>query len=332
MYRYNTDFYDWIDSETYKDAEIIISYIIEWIKPKSIVDFGCGEGLWLSVAKKIDDDISILGLDGEYVHKNRLKIPANNFQALDLSKRVSLNKKYDLAISTEVAEHIMEKYSDNFIDNITSVSDRILFSAAIPGQDGINHVNEQWQSYWIKRFEDKGYFANLSIRDFFWNEKEVTSWRKQNIIYFSKFKDDLIVPKRRVFDVVHPDSFINLNRRFREANEQLVYMIDNPDICKKLDDTIQRMINDYENIVICPFGKNGRLFKNILNIKYGIQEVAIIDNYVCNVNCDIFSVEILKNIKEKFIVADTCSNPQVHNEILEELCSVAKKENIYSIF
>lgn len=332
MYQYNTDFYDWIDSETYKDAEIIVPHIMDWIKPKSIVDFGCGEGFWLSVAKKIDNSITVLGLDGEYVQKKRLKIPADNFQAADLAERVSLSFKYDLAISTEVAEHITEKCSDNFIDNITSASDRILFSAAIPGQEGVNHVNEQWQSYWIEKFKQKGYFVDLSIRDFFWNETELARWRKQNILYFSKYKNEFLVPEKKIYDVVHPDSFIEMNERLQEANEQLIYLINNMDIYAKLDKTIQKMINDDVNIVIYPFGKNGKLFKYILNCKWGIKEFAIIDNYACKNNSDIFPAEKLKRINEKFIVVDTCSNPQIHNEILEEMYRIVQSEKVYSIF
>lgn len=104
MYQYNKKFYDWIGEMARKDAEIILPYLIEWIKPRSVVDFGCGEGLWLEIAKQIDKTISIFGIVGDYVDRNRLKIPEENFCSCDLSKPLHIKTKYDLAICTEVTE------------------------------------------------------------------------------------------------------------------------------------------------------------------------------------------------------------------------------------
>lgn len=332
MYKYNRKFYEWIDTETYRDPEIIMKCIIEWIKPKTIVDFGCGEGLWLSIAKKLDNNISVQGFDGEYIDRNRLKISINDFVASDLSQKILIKEKFDLAISTEVAEHIEEKYCDNFIDNITSASDFILFSAAIPGQCGVNHVNEQWQSYWINKFERRGYFVDLSIRNYFWSEIGITSWRKQNLLFFSKSEQTSIAPNRMLYDVVHPNIFNNLNERFIDAIEQLDMFIYNFDECEKLNSAITNIRKECENIVIYPFGRNGRLFKKILNNRYGIKELAIVDNYEYLNDKKIISARMLNNLREKFIVVDTCSNPEIHNEVLRELKRFVKDENIYSIF
>lgn len=56
-------------------------------------------------------------------------------------------KPFDVAESLEVAEHFEAKYAQNFINLLTSLSDIIIFSAAIPLQGGTHHVNEQPPAY-----------------------------------------------------------------------------------------------------------------------------------------------------------------------------------------
>ena len=124
MFQYDEKFYDYIE-QINKDKEIIVPFIIQQISPKSIVDFGCGEGAWLNEALRYDNTINVLGLDGEYINKKRLEIPEKSFKAMDLRKPIVLDRKYDLAISTEVAEHLEEAFADIFIDNITMMTTNI---------------------------------------------------------------------------------------------------------------------------------------------------------------------------------------------------------------
>jgi len=64
---------------------------------------------------------------------------------------------FDLVYSIEVAEHIPEQLSNNFVECMIGRSDLVIFSAAVPGQGGHGHINEQDQSYWREKFEARGY-------------------------------------------------------------------------------------------------------------------------------------------------------------------------------
>lgn len=332
MYKYNKKFYDWIDNMVKGDAEVIMPYLIQWINPRNIVDFGCGEGIWLEAARGLDENISVLGIDGDYVDRGRLKIPSDLFMAADLSKPLEIKEKYDLAISTEVAEHIEERYSEQFVDNITSVADRIFFTAATPGQDGVNHINEQWQSYWIEKFGRRGYFIDLSVRNFFWNRDDVTDWRRKNILYFTKCENESIAPYVPCFDVVHPESYRILEERLIASNAQYLYTITHLEVVQQLDKVISEIVQKYENIVIYPYGKNGKICKTILNGKYGIQEYAIVDNIESERDVNILSAKGLEELQEDFVIIDTCSNPKIHEETLECLRHFVNKENIVTVF
>lgn len=214
MFLYDEKFYSNMENISMKMANIMMPYVINWIKPKSVVDFGCGEGIWLSAIKSVDANIEIFGLDGDYISKSRLRIPEECFLPVNLEREIELDRKYDLAISLEVAEHIAEKYSDIFVDSLIKSSDNILFSAAIPGQGGTNHINEQWQSYWIEKFKKRGYFVDISIREFFWNEERISPWRRQNILFFSKSRGE-VTERNEIYDIVHPKMYERLLQKIK---------------------------------------------------------------------------------------------------------------------
>ena len=60
------------------------------------------------------------------------------------------------SISLEVAEHLSPGRAESFISDLCQAAPVVLFGAAIPGQGGVGHLNEQWQSYWANLFEACG--------------------------------------------------------------------------------------------------------------------------------------------------------------------------------
>ena len=180
---YNQDFYEDLKSTSATAAKYVTPYIIETFSPKSILDVGCGLGEWLRhfYLQGIED---IRGVDGEYVKETELKIPKKNFTSRNLELSFSENRKFDLVMSLEVAEHLSEKAAEQFVETLTVHGDLILFSAAVPGQIGTYHINEQWQEYWIEKFNKRGYKHYDLIRTKFWNNPHVAWWYKQNAFIF----------------------------------------------------------------------------------------------------------------------------------------------------
>ena len=140
-------------AKSLSSAELIVPEILHYIQPKSVIDFGCGIGTFLSVFYKtgITD---ILGIDGDYVDRNNLLIDKKYFLPRDLTQPMIIDKKYDLALSLEVAEHLPESKANVFITSLCSASPFVVFSAAVPHQGGTNHINEQWPPYWINKFKE----------------------------------------------------------------------------------------------------------------------------------------------------------------------------------
>ena len=164
-------------------AKEILPLILQLIKPTSIIDAGCGIGIWLSVCKELGVE-DLFGVDGSYVDKGMLLISEDRFIAANLTEPLKIGRTFDLVISTEVAEHIPKKYEETFIDSLVSLGPVILFSADIPHRGGIGHVNEQWQDHWAHLFRERDYEVVDYIRPLVWNNKDVMWWYAQNTLLY----------------------------------------------------------------------------------------------------------------------------------------------------
>ncbi len=148
-----------------------------------MIDVGCGQGTWLSVfAEYGATDVN--GIDGDYVDRDRLEIPADRFHGQDLSRPLAVERTFDLAVSLEVAEHLPEVACDGFVESLTRLAPVVLFSAAAPYQGGQNHVNEQWPEYWAERFARHGYLPVDCLRRRVWANPDVEWWYAQNALLF----------------------------------------------------------------------------------------------------------------------------------------------------
>lgn len=195
-------------------AKEVLPIAFELFKPESIIDVGCGLGTWIQTSKSLGIK-EVIGLDGAYLNRSLLKISEKEFVEIDLQEKFELNRKYDMAICLEVAEHLPESAADNLIYSLTNHADVILFSAAVPGQTGQNHVNEQWPQYWQNIFEKYGFEMIDSLRSKIWTNEKVDMWYKQNLFLVVKNNHPLATGKKaEVLPLIHPDLFEHLNQRY----------------------------------------------------------------------------------------------------------------------
>lgn len=163
-----------------KAPEVIVPLLTDLFMPASVIDIGCGIGTFLIMFEKrgVSD---ILGIDGEWVNPDKLYISKEKFKVADLSKPLILNRKFDLVLCLEVAEHIEEDCADELIDSLIGCGDIIVFSAAVKNQRGQNHLNEQPHHYWQKKFLDRGFVYYDLLRPMIWEDQQVNIWYKQNM-------------------------------------------------------------------------------------------------------------------------------------------------------
>ncbi|MBI4657886.1 MAG: class I SAM-dependent methyltransferase [Verrucomicrobia bacterium] len=122
----------------------------------SSLDLGCGSAGLLARLHDLGKDVC--GLDGSSAALAATPQTIRPFVRLqDLRKPIRLGP-FDLVICTEVAEHLKPHYADRLIKSIcVSSRGRVFFTAAVPGQGGIGHLNEQPLGYWVQKFHAQGY-------------------------------------------------------------------------------------------------------------------------------------------------------------------------------
>lgn len=222
-FEYNDQFYDVHTPLAIASAHEIIPIIIKLLHPKSIIDIGCGVGAWLSVWEKFGVN-DFIGVDGDYIKLDCLLFERNKFIPYNLESGFKYNRKFDVVTCLEVAEHLSRDSANNFVESLCSLGNIILFSAAIPGQEGTHHINEQYPSYWQKLFKENHFVLIDCIRKKIWTNEKVTWWYRQNILMYVHqdylFKSDLLksyaVSTDECFlDLVHPEYF---NYKTQKAN------------------------------------------------------------------------------------------------------------------
>jgi len=206
--------------------EIIVPYLMDIFKPNSVLDIGCGLGTFLYEFKKHKVD-NIVGVDGNWVDKKKLVISSNNFIEADLEKPINLNKKFDIVLCLEVAEHLVESAANTIVDSLCKHGNIIIFSAAIKNQIGQNHINEQPFSYWHKKFKVKGYEIVDLFRPVFWNDTKVQWWYKQNmflLVHESVNKNEILskaISFNENFEAVHPELYESRIKKFIKTKTRL---------------------------------------------------------------------------------------------------------------
>ncbi|MBC7800223.1 MAG: methyltransferase domain-containing protein [Gemmatimonadaceae bacterium] len=211
---YDPEWFEEQSKGSLASARRVVPIVVEQLRPASVVDIGCGVGTWLGVFRE-HGVTRTLGLDGDYVERRALRIDADDFNATDLSLPFSVPGRFDLAVCLEVAEHLPAARAAALVRTLVGAAPFVLFSAAIPGQGGTHHINEQWQDYWRHLFESEGYRAVDLIRPQIWGFPDVEPWYQQNSILFCA-PDQL--PSRPnlspvegglSLNLVHPEFYLN---------------------------------------------------------------------------------------------------------------------------
>lgn len=181
---YSQEFYESQADGSSRSAEIMVPMVVELLEPDSVIDVGCGVGTWLEAYRAcgIKD---ILGLDGDYVDREKLRVNPAEFKATDLTGEFNIDRTFDLVQSLEVAEHLDRVFAEEFVARLVELGPVILFSAAVPYQLGTRHMNEQFLPYWRDLFERHDYRLVDCFRPRVWSNENVEVCYRQNAVLFA---------------------------------------------------------------------------------------------------------------------------------------------------
>lgn len=89
----------------------LIRLFIDYLRPKSILDFGCGKGMLVETMGKVMSKIRVAGYDPAVPGYDKL-----------------LMKQADMIVCTDVLEHIPEEDLYVTLESISAISSRVFFS------------------------------------------------------------------------------------------------------------------------------------------------------------------------------------------------------------
>lgn len=159
--------------------------------PETMIDLGCGPGAMCRVAGRLG-----CVADGFDYATDQLTVGSNmSLHRADLTDRhaVLTGLSADLVLCLEVAEHIAPGDDEEILlQNVNATTeDVLLFSAAVPGQGGCGHVNEQPHDYWRDKLTDLGLVEDALLTErlrhvwsevapgAWWYGQNVMVWRRQ---------------------------------------------------------------------------------------------------------------------------------------------------------
>jgi hypothetical protein len=179
---YDSAFFRSIGPGARRSAASVLPVVKSLFEASSVVDFGCGDGSWLAVWRDLGVT-DLHGVDGSDVswQSGDFGGPRDHF---DLATELDLYRRFDLAMCLEVGEHLPIAASETLVSNLTRHSATVLFSAAIPGQGGIEHVNEQPPGFWIELFGHHAYRVFDVLRPMLWDNEQIEVWYRQNLLVF----------------------------------------------------------------------------------------------------------------------------------------------------
>jgi len=165
------------------DYQSVALAIFEIYQPKTLVDFGCGPGYLSREFAKLG--VKVTAVDG-FSNPDFANLSVE-FYRLDLNDPIAINellinRKFDLALSLEVAEHLQPEASPNLISWLTKLAPVVVFSAAVPSQGGLGHINLRQRDYWHSLFTRHEFLAADRIRERLRAIPSVASWYRYNIL------------------------------------------------------------------------------------------------------------------------------------------------------
>lgn len=183
---YNKDYFKYIDSLQANSYPIMAATIVHRFNPASVIDVGCGSGGLLQ-ALSAAGNITCAGFEHSGEGRALCGQKGLLVDFVDLTKPLVIDRAHDLVICFEVAEHLPKYCADQLVASLASGPDRILFSAATPGQGGNDHVNEQFNSYWIEKFRLQNFVYDKTLTEEIraeWQASKVVRWLANNAMVF----------------------------------------------------------------------------------------------------------------------------------------------------
>jgi SAM-dependent methyltransferase len=177
------------------DAPGVIK-VVEEVFPEAqtFLDVGAGSGGFAAEVKRTGRQITACEYNKIGRWFSRLQgVDSHPFDLNASPAAPAVTGRFDLAYSFEVGEHLPPELGERMVAFIAEHARQVVFTAAIPGQGGMGHINEQPPEYWVELFTAAGMdfdeALTARIRQRFDEEKLAPWFAKNAIVLRSRASD-----------------------------------------------------------------------------------------------------------------------------------------------
>ena len=185
-------------------AEKVVNVLWPFLNnARSFLDLGCGVGSWSAALEQKGINHFVM-VDHPALQKEALLVRQKDiFQPVNLDTDLPAPGRYDLALCIEVLEHFTAERALEIFHFLSSQSDLVLFSAAVPGQHGKGHINCRRHAYWHQQFAAQGFDYYDGFKPQLFGMEDVHYWIQQNLfLYYRPSKANLF---EGLQNITHPD-------------------------------------------------------------------------------------------------------------------------------
>jgi len=159
---------------------------------RSVLDFGCGMGLYLGHLNQLGYDV-VHGIEPDESLQQEWKggpgsklITVNIFSQQD--EPALLNANYDVVICVEVIEHLPEAFHSHLFNFLARKTSRyLIFSGATPYQFGLGHISCKPEHYWREQLEQRKFIIDEDLTTRLRSSASFP-WFQRNLLVSSKKK------------------------------------------------------------------------------------------------------------------------------------------------
>lgn len=152
--------YSW-DNEHWRNFFMSVAdRLVGALNPRTVLDVGCARGLLVQ-------SFAIQGVDARGFDISAHAIESAHEDVRDrlsvASATERIDGRYDLVTCIEVLEHMSATDAQLAIDQLTAVTDRVLFSSSPEDHDEPTHINTNPGEQWAAWFAERGFFRRVDV-------------------------------------------------------------------------------------------------------------------------------------------------------------------------
>lgn len=185
---YDKEYYERdVEGPAVLSAPHIAKTVVERFAPKTLIDVGCGTGAIMEAFQRLG--VATKGLEYSKAGIKKCRARGLTVHLFDIERDAIPQLRGDLALSTEVAEHLPASVAPNYAKLLCTLAPVVICTAAGPGQGGTDHVNLQPKEYWIDLFAKTGHVFDRESTN-----KLTSQWKSSGVEGF--YFENLMVFRR----------------------------------------------------------------------------------------------------------------------------------------